>query len=225
MHDLDRPVWASLATFHAPIAVGDSQARRYPDDVNLFASARDDDDADSLAALGALIEAGRTAYVLQVPPVRMPPGCVELRPGRGVQMLATRPLEDDADDSVRPLGDADAAEMLALAQLTQPGPFLARTHTMGSFIGVRIDGRLAAMAGERMRFPGHTEISGVCVHPDVRGRGLARRLSSIVGARIQARGDLPFLHAWADNRAAIALYESLGFVLREHVHASVIARA
>lgn len=224
MHDLDRPVWASLTTFHAPIALGGAMARRYPEDVNLFASARDDDPA-SLAALAALLEHGRTAYVLQVPPVRVPQDCVEVRPGRGVQMLATRLLDDEAGGDIRPLGDADAADMLTLAQLTKPGPFVARTHTMGAFVGLRVDGRLAAMAGERMRFPGFTEISGVCVHPDFRGRGLARRLSAVVGARIQARGDVPFLHAWADNRPAIALYESLGFVLRAAVHASVIARA
>ena len=223
MHELDRPVWASLATFHAPIAVGDDLARRYPDDVNLFASARDDS-PEALAALAALLVPRQPAYVLQVPPIRLPPGCSEVRPGRGVQMLAARVLADDDDGDVQPLGDADAAEMLALAQLTKPGPFLARTHTMGTFIGLRMGGRLAAMAGERMRFPGHTEISGVCVHPDFRGRGLARRLSSIVGARIQARGDRPFLHAWADNHAAITLYQTLGFVLRAEVHASMIAR-
>jgi predicted GNAT family acetyltransferase len=225
MHPLDRPVWASLSTFHAPIAVGDAHARRYPEDVNLFASARDDDDPAALAALADLLAPGQSAYLLQVPSLRIPPGCIEVHPGRGVQMLATRTLDEGgAAADVHELGDADAAGMLALAQLTQPGPFLARTHTMGRFIGVRIDGRLAAMAGERMRFPGHIEISGVCSHPDFRGRGLARRLSQIVGARIQARGDRPFLHAWADNRAAIALYESLGFRLRAMVHASVIAR-
>jgi predicted GNAT family acetyltransferase len=224
MHDLDRPAWASLTTFHASIAVGDEQARRYPCDVNLFASARNDDDPAALAALGALLAPGQTAYVLQVPPVRVPPGCIEVRPGHGVQMVATHALVDEHGSDVEALGDADAAEMLALARLTQPGPFLPRTHTMGCFVGIRIEGRLAAMAGERMRFPGYTEISGVCTHPDFRGRGLARRLSSVVGARIQARGDTPFLHAWAENRAAIALYESMGFALRTPVHASVIAR-
>jgi len=225
VHDLDRPVWASLTTFHAPIAVGDAKARRYSSDVNLFASARDDEDPAALAALGALMTPGQPVYILQVPSVRVPADCIEVRPGRGVQMLASGRLEDHAGDDVVPLGDADAADMLALAQLTQPGPFLSRTHTMGEFVGVRIGGRLAAMAGERMRFPGHTEISGVCTHPDFRGRGLARRLSATVGARIQARGERPFLHAWIDNRAAIALYESLGFSLRTLVHASVIVRA
>ena len=230
---LDRPIWASLTTHHADIALRDAQggalARRYPRDVNLFASACDDGEP-ALRALADLIAPGHPVYVLQAPPIALPPGCRATRGGRGVQMLSTRDLGADgarefARGDIVALGDADAPEMVALAQLTQPGPFLARTHTMGSFLGVRIDGRLAAMAGERMRFPGHTEVSGVCVHPDFRGRGLARRLSTVVAARIQARGDRPFLHAWADNRAAIALYETLGFVLRCEVEAKIVERA
>ena len=229
MHPLDRPVWASLTGHHAPIAVGDALARRFPEDVNLFASARDDGD-EAQQAFGALIASGRPVYVLQAPEITVPPGCRALQPGTGVQMLATRDLRDDATTElaagdIQPLGDADAAEMLALARLSKPGPFLTRTHTMGRFVGVRIDGRLAAMAGERMRFAGHTEVSGVCVHPDFRGRGLARRLSTVATAHIQHRGDLPFLHAWADNRAAIALYETLGFELRCEVRATLLGSA
>jgi predicted GNAT family acetyltransferase len=141
-------------------------------------------------------------------------------------MVATRPLEPGAAGAQAvPLTAADAPEMLALAGLTQPGPFFAATHTMGGFWGLRIDGRLAAMAGERMRFLGHTEVSGVCVHPDFRGRGLARTLSALVGAGIHARGEVPFLHAWTTNTAAIALYESLGFRQRAEVDVVVMARA
>lgn len=223
-HPLDRPAWASLTTHHAALSVGGDLARRYIDDVNLFASARDDSDA-ATTALGALIEPGQQVYVLQAPGIRIPDGCAVLKQGRGVQMVATRLQDPSAGHGDwLDLGDADAAEMLALAQLTQPGPFLARTHTMGRFIGVRDGGRLVAMAGERMHLPGHTEVSGVCTHPDVRGRGLARALSAAVAARIEARGETPFLHAWADNHAAIALYESLGFALRTPVQATVLMR-
>jgi predicted GNAT family acetyltransferase len=162
-------------------------------------------------------------YLLQVPPIAVPPGLEAVKAAQGVQMLATRPLQA-TDDGMQVLGDADAAEMLALATLTEPGPFLARTHTMGRFIGVRIGGRLAAMAGERMRFPGYVEVSGVCTHPDFRGRGLARRLSAAVAADIQRRGEQPFLHAWATNTAAIALYESLGFKVRTEVNVAVLRR-
>ncbi|MEI9963878.1 MAG: GNAT family N-acetyltransferase [Caulobacteraceae bacterium] len=104
--------------------------------------------------------------------------------------------------------------MLALATLTQPGPFFARTHQLGDFIGVKQEGRLVAMAGERMRPTGFTEVSGVCTHPDWRGRGYAAGLMRLVAARILARGETPFLHVYASNTGAIALYEALGFRLR-----------
>ena len=221
MTDLDRPVWATLA--HAPqLAEGSELARRYRRDVNMFASARDDSD-ESTAALAGLLHPGDTVYVLQVPVIRIPSGLTLAREAQGVQMVATRSIDaEDGPDGIVVLGDADAKEMLALATLTEPGPFLERTHTMGRFIGVRIDGRLAAMAGERMRFPGFTEVSGVCTHPDFRGRGLARRLSSVVANNIQQRGDQAFLHAWTSNRAAITLYEKLGFEFRTDVRVAVL---
>jgi predicted GNAT family acetyltransferase len=172
------------------------------------------------------VSPGEQVYVLQVPDIVTPPGCVTVRAARGVQMVATRSLRGVASsEDIQPLTEADAPEMLALARLTEPGPFLERTHTMGRFLGVRIDGRLAAMAGERMRFPGHVEVSGVCTHPDFRGRGLARRLSAAVAANIEALGEQPFLHAWRSNQAAIDLYASLGFVLRTEVNVAVLERA
>ena len=117
----------------------------------------------------------------------------------------------DVAFEILPLGEADAAEMLALATLTKPGPFFSRTHQLGGFIGVRVGGQLAAMAGERMRPDGYTEASGVCVHPDHRGKGYAARLLREVTAKILKRGEKAFLHSYADNATAIGLYESLGF--------------
>lgn len=219
--DLDRPVWASLQ--HQPHwAIGDERARRFKADINRFAATPDESPA-SLAALAALVQPGDDAvFLAQVPPPVVPPGLVAVKEALAVQMMATRVLE--ADEGVEVLTDADAAEMLVLATLTEPGPFLPRTHTMGRFIGLRVGGRLAAMAGERMRFPGHVEVSGVCTHPDFRGRGLARRLSAAVTADIQRRGEQAFLHAWTTNTTAIALYESLGFVTRTLVNIAVLKR-
>jgi predicted GNAT family acetyltransferase len=224
MHPLDRPVWASLITDHASLSEGNALARRFARDVNLFAAACDDTPA-ALAALAALVKPEESVFLLQVPDILIPPGLVEVRAAKGVQMVATRSMtvETTRSDIVM-LGDEDAPEMLALAQLTEPGPFLARTHTMGTFLGIRIGGRLVAMAGERMRFPGYTEVSGVCTHPEFRGHGFARRLSATVAAGIEARGDRPFLHAWKTNHSAIALYEGLGFKLRTEVNAAVLKR-
>lgn len=224
MNWLDRPVWASL-TYASHLGEGDDFAKRYQRDINMFASTRDESVA-SLAALRDLVREGESVFLTQVPEICIPDGLIVVRAAQAVQMLATRPIEQHTTDSDHiELGDADALEMLALAQLTEPGPFLARTHTMGRFVGVRIDGRLAAMAGERMRFPGFTEVSGVCTHPDFRGQGLAKRLSSVIASAIQQRGDQPFLHAWTSNRAAIALYESLGFEFRTTVQVAVLQRA
>jgi predicted GNAT family acetyltransferase len=221
---LDRPVWSALSTRHLPLSVGSALARRYAADVNLFAAARDDTPA-ALDALMELVQPGERVFVLQVPDIVVPSGLVQAKAGRGVQMIATRSVRAaGSDDDIVELSDTDAPEMLALATLTEPGPFLARTHLMGTFRGIRIGGRLAAMAGERFRFPGYTEVSGVCTHPDFRGRGLARRLSAAVAARIEARGEQPFLHAWKTNRPAISLYESLGFELRAEVDVKVLER-
>jgi predicted GNAT family acetyltransferase len=220
----DRPVWASL-TADPGLGEGGDLAKRYRRDVNLFASAQDDGDGASLAALAALVDEGESVYVLQVPPIAVPPGLQALRRAQGVQMLAVQPIAaEHGSEEILVLGDADAADMLALARMTEPGPFLPRTHTMGRFVGIRVDGMLVAMAGERMRFPGGTEVSGVCVHPGFRGRGFARRLSSVVAHAIQQRGERPFLHAWTTNEAAIALYASLGFRVRTEVQVAVLGR-
>ena len=224
MQSLDRPVWATLSTHHAALSEGGLLARRFVPDVNLFASSCDDSSA-ALTALAALVHPEESVLVLQVPEIAIPPGLVAVKRAKGVQLLASpgTPFEPAGGD-ILTLGEGDAPEMLALARLTEPGPFLARTHVLGTFVGIRIGGRLVAMAGERMRFPGYTEISGVCTHPEFRGRGLARRLSAAVAARIEARGEQAFLHAWKANRAAISLHEGLGFKLRAEVNVAQLTR-
>ena len=223
MHALDRPVWASLTTHHAALSEGNELARRFARDVNLFASALDDSPA-SVDALATLVKPEDSVFLLQVPKIVIPPGLIEIKAAKGVQMVATRSLLSEATGDNLILTDEDAPEMLELATLTEPGPFLARTHIMGRFRGIRMGGRLVAMAGERMRFPGFTEVSGVCVHPEFRGRGLARRLSGAVVAGIEARGDRAFLHAWKTNQSAISLYEGLGFELRSEVNVALLKR-
>ncbi len=142
----------------------------------------------------------------------------------GVQMVARTLAPLDPAPPVERLTDADAPAMLELATLTAPGPFLPRTHTLGQFWGVKENGKLLAMAGERMKLDGYTEVSGVCTHPDARGRGLAGLLSRTVATQIMKRGETPILHAFASNTTAVGLYEKLGFVLRCHVNVMVLTR-
>ena len=104
-----------------------------------------------------------------------------------------------------------------LVARTEPGPFRPRTYELGTYLGLHRDGRLVAMAGERLHPAGWTEISAVCTEPEYRGRGFAARLVGAVAAGIRARGETPFLHAAADNTGALRLYENLGFRTRMKV--------
>ncbi|MDV3455669.1 GNAT family N-acetyltransferase [Sphingomonas sp. HF-S4] len=222
-HPLDRPAWSALRTRQRDLARGSDEALRYDQDFAVFAAIGDETEA-SLRALAALVLQGGPAILLQkdaLPPV---PGARVEKHRMGVQMVAEA-LTGGTEIDFLELGDADAAEMLALATLTEPGPFFRRTHRLGDFIGVRQDGLLVAMAGERMKPEGFTEVSGVCTHPDWRGRGYAGALMRVVAARIAARGEVPFLHAYADNRGAIALYESLGFRVRCEMGITVLVAA
>lgn len=220
MHPLDRPVWSALTTRQAPLAIGTGGGRRFPAAISPLGAAELRDDA----SLVALLDAGEPLVLLEVGGAIVPPGTQLLRARAGVQMIWNAPPPAENGGELLPLGASDAAEMLALATLTEPGPFAIRTHELGGFLGLRRDGRLIAMAGERLKPAGWAEVSGVCTHPDHRGQGHARRLMRAVIARIAARGDRPFLHTYADNHGAIALYEALGFVWRADVTMSVLAR-
>ncbi len=224
-HLLDRPVWSAFTGRQADVAIRRGGALRVHPDFGLFAGAVDNS-SEALADLGELVREMGTVGLIEraaAPPV---PGTEVVSSAVCLQMVAETvvPAWEVAFELIS-LGDADAGEMLALATLTKPGPFFARTHQLGSFIGVRVDGRLIAMAGERMRPDGFTEASGVCVHPDHRGQGYAARLLREVTARILARGEKVFLHSYADNATAIGLYESLGYRGRSEVTFTILKPA
>lgn len=223
-HPLDRPIWNALTTRHAHLSEGGPQAKCYQPSVAAFAAAHDDSPA-ALQALADLSSDGRSLLFLQADAVIAPPGMVAVSSAAAVQMTANRPLQVERDDRIEPLGQSDIPAMQALAELTKPGPFTARALELGAFWGVKENGRLLAMAGERMKPQGFSEISGVCSHPDARGRGLAKRLSMVVASCIVERGEQPFLHAYATNTAAITLYESIGFSVRSTMHVAVLQRA
>ena len=223
-HDrLDRAVWHALIGRQASLARRHGKAMRYADDVGLFA-AMEEDTPEARRDLVSLILPGGQIVLLQPGPHVVPEGTGAVLLTEGVQMVLEKHVPAPIISGAVELGDADAAEMLDLAQLTKPGPFLPRTHVLGTFYGVREQGRLVAMAGERIRLDGYSEVSGVCTHPDHRGKGYARMLSHIVARQILARGETPFLHAFANNTTAIALYESLGFRTRGIVSVTILKK-
>jgi predicted GNAT family acetyltransferase len=210
---LDRAVWNALSSRHATFAEGDEFAKRYPPEVTLLAAVRDFS-AESLAYLARVILPGEIAALfLDVVPV-FPAELTLVRQVPLTQMIWTSPVEVREDASIEALGIANVDEMLALIQLTKPGPFGRRTPELGTYLGIRDGERLVAMAGERLQLPGFTEVSAVCTHPDYRGRGYARMLISSLVRRIQQRGDVPFLHAASGNTGTIRVYEGLGFTTR-----------
>ncbi len=221
---LDRPIYSALATRQAQFALGLAPALRFRPEVEPFIAAADDSPA-AVAALSSLCEPGEQLVMLQVSASPISENLEELSRREAVQMVGRTIPPAEPPAGAVPLGEADAAEMQALAGLTAPGPFRAETWRLGGFWGVREGGRLIAMAGERLAPPGWTELSGVCTHPDARGRGLARALSAWKAHDIARRGEGVFLHAYADNHAAIALYRDLGFSLRTSMVAQVVTLA
>jgi ribosomal protein S18 acetylase RimI-like enzyme len=215
-HPLDNPLWAALTGPQAHLAERRGWAARFPVDVSPFAAIEDAGHAETAwAHLAALAGPGGVAVVPGAP-TQAPPGWEPVGAIPGVQMDGSG-LDAAPESEAVVLASADVPEMLELVARTRPGPFLTRTIALGTYLGIRRGGALVAMAGERMRPPGWTEISAVCTDPAYRGQGLAGRLVRAVAVGIRERGDVPFLHAAADNHAGIRLYEQLGFTYRRDV--------
>ncbi|GAA1374443.1 GNAT family N-acetyltransferase [Streptomyces beijiangensis] len=220
-HPLDNPARSSLTGPHAHFAEGRGRVLRYPLDVSPWLALPDEPDTDDWSDLAALAGPGE---VVPLPGLRgaPPEGWEVTFRMDGVQLVDDGVAAVPDAEAVR-LGPADVPDMLDLVARTEPGPFLPRTIELGTYLGIRREGALVAMAGERLHPPGWTEISAVCTDPAVRGEGLATRLVLAVVAGIRARDERPFLHASAGNTNAIRLYESLGFRLR-HRTAFLAAR-
>lgn len=216
---LDNAVWHSIDGAHAHLAEREGRAGRFLRDVGPFSAVAD---ADAWGDLARLVGGGHGA-LLFAPGVVVPEGWTEEHRFPCVQMVAAD-VPPPPDIELVDLGPDDVPEMLDLVAATRPGPFEKRTIELGRYLGHRVDGRLVAMAGERMRVPGYTEVSAVCTAADQRGRGLGTALTLAVVHHIRERGDEAFLHASADNTNAIRLYEALGFRLRTSPDV-VIARA
>jgi ribosomal protein S18 acetylase RimI-like enzyme len=236
MHPLDNVIWTALNTRQSEFAEAFGQARRFTPEVSPLAAFAEPT-LEGYESLAGLVGVGGTLRLfLDAPyepragwsllngspmpemvydgaglrPADSPFGLAQGRPERLSPHNATADIID--------LSTADSAEMIELTVLTKPGPFDKRTHELGTYLGIRREGKLVAMAGERLKIPGYTEVSAVCTHPEHTGHGYARLLMTEVMQRILGRGETPFLHVREDNVRAIELYHKLGFTRRALLH-------
>jgi ribosomal protein S18 acetylase RimI-like enzyme len=206
----DNPAWAALTGPQASLAEARGAAVRYPADMAQFAAVRDWTDAEAWDDLAALARPGE-ALILAARAIVLPAGRVAAQRATGLQMVA---VDVDGAHEAEVLTTEDVPEVLDLVTRTKPGPFLPRTIEFGRYLGIRRNGRLVSMAGERMRGPGWTEISAVCTDDAYRGQGLAARMVRAVAAGIAGRGETALLHVDQKNSSAIRFYENLGFTVR-----------
>jgi ribosomal protein S18 acetylase RimI-like enzyme len=223
MHILDNPIWNSLSTLHAHFAEGDELAKRYPPEVTLLAG-MGEPSAEAYGSLAKTLQRAGAALFLDQPP-QIPSGWVTVHSAPLVQMVCEKPNLAQEGFPAEKLAPADVPEMVALAELTKPGPFGIRTRELGEYLGIRQSKRLVAMAGERLHLPGYTEVSAVCTHPDFQGHGYARELMSILMRNIVRRAETPILHVRQENVSAIHLYEKLGFRTRRLIHFVIVRTA
>ena len=220
---LDNPAWNALSTSHASFAEGNELAKRYPVDVAPLAAIHDES-LESYHSLAKLLgPAGATALAFATVPDFLA-GWTVVRTLANAQMVWSGPVPLPVKHSAEDLSISHTDEMLALTELNKLGRFRKRAPELGSYLGIREAGQLVAMAGEGFRFPGYTEISAVCTHPDHRGRGYASSLVSALIQKITKRGETPFLHVGTDNAEAIRVYEKLGFKTRRIITFVIVNR-
>jgi predicted GNAT family acetyltransferase len=224
---LDNPAWSSLTTHQAHLALGGGLARRYPEHLAPIGALGSQDEA-AIEELAELVPQGDwislPATLSGIAPKLPRQFTITLEKNLVQMVCETRVDVTPRGVELCVLSGADIPDMLALTALTHPGPFRSQTYTLGTYLGIRVDGRLAAMGGQRMHVPGYREISAVCTHPDFQGRGYARTLVSRLVAATFERGLIPFLHVEEANLPAQALYSGLGFVERARLPLLVVER-
>jgi GNAT superfamily N-acetyltransferase len=214
-------VWHALHGRHQHFARGTGDACRYPVDVAPLAAVASPT-VEALKQLSSLLAPGESTWLIgeSFPPAP------ELRfEGMLVCFQMMLPQEiAPPDPSPEIVKLSDAGEMVALTDVAFPGFFRARTCEMGSYYGVRAEGELIAMGGERIMLDGYAEISGVCTRPEHRGKGLAAGIIWRLVRDHRREGLVSWLHVVRENRNAVELYLRMGFTVVREVTLHRVAR-
>jgi len=218
---LDNPIWNSLNSEHRSLATLYGSAGRFSPDVSPLVGMLDGTEG-AFDDLALVLSDGTRGATFTAYPITVPAGW-EAQQRVISQMVCTK-VTEFRTDGVGPLGEADVPDMLELAAATEPGPFGSETISFGRYYGIRMDdGRLAAMAGERLALDRFVEISAVCTRAEFRGRGYASSLVSLIAARILSVGKVPFLHVKTENDARL-VYEKIGFSVRKPMHVTAVKK-
>ncbi|MEK7225647.1 MAG: GNAT family N-acetyltransferase [Bacteroidota bacterium] len=231
-HILDNMIWNAISTGNRDIALLDGDVGCYQPDIAPFVGLKELND-ESLKKLHDFISADRRvaiAYFNKISLDKNNPiaiGWEVIRQMECCQMVYEYPMNTFTTAKshlIVPLTAEHVPQMLELTRLTKPGPFLQRTIEFGNYFGIFIDGRLAAMTGQRMHPLPYMEVSAVCTHSDFRGKGYAKACMLHVMKLILDNSFIPFLHVLTSNASAIALYESIGFRTRTKLNIDMIKR-
>ena len=207
--ELDNPAWHALNSKHKDFAIGTAQAKRYSPEIVSFIGFEQSPDP-----LDPFIKEDESFFIIgDLPPL---PAHWEMQHDLVcLQMVCEKSIMAGDAPVIEVLSDSQ--EMYELVTKVQPGYYLPGTHRMGDYFGIRQEGKLVAMAGERMRLDGFTELSAIVTLPEFTGRQYARHLITHLVNRNLAAGNIPFLHVSQSNERAIGLYERLGFVTRRKI--------
>jgi len=226
-HILDNMIWNAIISGNSDIAIVDGDVGLYQPDIAPFAGLKELN-GKNLDTLSALVPVGNRVAIAYSDTLSMDADkWTTLQHMDVTQMVYEEPVAGfttPASSLVVPLGDEHIPAMLELTALTKPGPFLPRTILFGNYFGILVNGKLAAMAGQRMHPVPYMEVSAVCTHPDHRGHGYAKALMLHIMKLILDNSFIPFLHVLTSNTGAIQLYESIGFRIRRQLFIDVVRR-
>lgn len=223
-HLLDNPIYHALNSAHGLFAKGTENVKYYEEEVASFAGLKHNSEQE-FEELYKNSPAESTFVVFSHVRLTIPAQWKQLAYIDMFQFVYERDDVPTGNDALlTELDQQHVDEMIALVELTKPGPFRQRTIELSNYTGIFDKDKLVAMAGHRFNPTPYTEVSAVCTHPDHLGKGYAYTLIREQIKRILAKGEIPFLHVRNDNAGAIKLYEKLGFTNRGEMFAYVIRK-